>query len=408
MKILVYTAPVKGHLYPIMPILLELQRRGHELVVHTTASEVPRLRDLGLKAHPVDSAIEAIEVKDYTGKDPLESLTLGVQAMVVERGHLDGSELRTLIEQEHPDLLVVDVLAWGACAIAEVSGLPWAIIQHAPTPLPSPEVPPFGPGLRPMRGWWGRLRNRALMPLTLGVVERGMIPSLNTLRASFGAAPVQGARSLFNLAPLTLYLTSQDFDYPRSDWPDSFVFTGPLNWDPPMAAPAWIDGLTRPVALVTTSSMFQDDGELVRVALAGLASEDLDVVATMPAGVEAQDLPSNARLEEFVPHSFVLPKAVVAITHGGFGVTQKALSSGVPVVVIPFGRDQAEVGRRAEWRGLGVMLPRKRVTPESLREAVARARALTPNVRAFAERMKSEGGAVAAADRLEALARKMG
>lgn len=404
MKVLVYTAPIKGHLFPVVPIMLELHRRGHEVVVHTAPPQVPLLRELGLKAHEVDPAIEEIEVKDYTGKTPMDSLTLGTQAMV-ERGRLDGPEMRAAIEREQPDVLVVDCIAWGASAVTEVSGLPWASIQHSPTPFPSPEVPPFGPGLRPMAGRLGRLRNRVLMPLTLGVVERHLVPPLNELRHELGAPPVDGAATLFSQAPLTLYLTSREFDYPRDSWPSSFAFTGPLNWDPPTTPPPWLDELTRPVALVTTSSAFQDDGELVRVTLAGLAAEDLDVVATMPTGVEPQDVPANAHLEEFVPHSLVLPKAAVAITHGGFGATQKALSAGVPVVVVPFGRDQAEVGRRAEWRGLGVMLPRKKLTPQSIRRAVAQARTLAPNAQAFAATMRSEAGAGLAADRLEQLAK---
>lgn len=131
-----------------------------------------------------------------------------------------------------------------------------------------------------------------------------------------------------------------------------------------MAAPAWIDTLTRPVALVTTSSEFQDDSKLIQCALEGLAEEDLDVVGTMPAGVETYDLPDNARLARFLPHSKLLARSAVANTHGGFGATQRALAAGVLVVVVPFGRDQAEVGRSAQTSGAGVLLSAKRLTPD--------------------------------------------
>jgi UDP:flavonoid glycosyltransferase YjiC (YdhE family) len=33
MKILAYTSPSNGHLYPLIPTLLELRRRGHHIVV---------------------------------------------------------------------------------------------------------------------------------------------------------------------------------------------------------------------------------------------------------------------------------------------------------------------------------------------------------------------------------------
>ena len=44
-RLLAYTSPARGHLYPIVPILLELQRRGHEIGLRTLASQVePRAR----------------------------------------------------------------------------------------------------------------------------------------------------------------------------------------------------------------------------------------------------------------------------------------------------------------------------------------------------------------------------
>lgn len=402
MKVLVYTAPARGHLFPTVPVLLELQARGHTVVIRTLAAEVAGLRALGFTAHPVDPAIDALELADFKEHNPLASLKAGI-ANFVARGEVQLPEVQRAIEEEQPDILIVDVLCWGAAAVAEASGLPWAAIQHSPTPLPAPEVPPFGPGLRPMRGPLGRLRNRMVRPLTLGMLERAALPGTNALRAKAGATPLRDVVDMFTRPPLTLYVTSRALEYPRAQWPDSFVFTGPLGWDPAREAPPWLDGLTRPVALVTTSSEFQDDGALVRAALVGLAHEDLDVVATMPAGPERFDVPGNAHLAEFVPHSLLLPKAAVAVTHGGFGGTQKALAAGVPVVVVPFGRDQAEVGRRAEASGAGVMLSRRRLTPDRLRAAVRQAIALKPAAATLAARMAAEGGAPLAADRLEAL-----
>lgn len=403
MKVLVYTAPARGHLFPAVPILLELKRRGHEVVIRTIGVEVAGLRALGFKADAVDPAIDAIEMADFQEHNPLSSLKTGV-ANFIARGALQVPELRLAIEQERPDLLVVDTLCWGAAAVAEVSGLPWASIQHSPTPLPAPEVPPFGPGLRLMTGRLGRMRNRLLTPLTIGMLERAALPGANKLRATIGAAPLLSAVDMFLRPPLTLYLTAHALEYPRRAWPESYVFTGPLSWDPDVVPPTWLSELTRPVALVTTSSEFQDDGVLVRSALSALAGEELDVVATMPAGVEDYDVPPNAHLAEFVPHSLVLRKAVVAITHGGFGATQKALAAGVPVVVVPFGRDQAEVGRRVETAGAGVLLPRKRLSADRLRAAVHRAIALKPAAEELAAKMATEGGAPLAAERLEELA----
>jgi UDP:flavonoid glycosyltransferase YjiC (YdhE family) len=253
MKVLVYTAPARGHLFPTVPILLELQRRGHEVVIRTLAVEVAALRALGFKADPVDPAIDGIAILDYKEHNPLSSLKAGV-ANFIARGEIQVPEVQRAIEEEKPDLLLVDVLCWGAAAVAEASGLPWASIQHSPTPLPAPEVPPFGPGFKPVAGPLGRLRNRLLTPLTLGMLERVALPGTNELRAKAGARPLRDAVDMFTRPPLTIYLTSRALEYPRTEWPASFTFTGPLSWEPALATPPWLDGLSRPVALVTTSS----------------------------------------------------------------------------------------------------------------------------------------------------------
>src|SRR6185437_2256167 len=108
----------------------------------------------------------------------------------------------------------------------------------------------------------------------------------------------------------------------------------------------------------------------VRTALDALAHDDMVVVATMPSANLTGDVPANARVEQFIPHGPLLERAACAITHGGAGATQKALAAGVPVCVVPFGRDQLEVARRVEISEAGVRLPLKRLSARRLRDCV--------------------------------------
>ena len=178
-------------------------------------------------------------------------------------------------------------------------------------------------------------------------------------------------------APLTLSMTAEPFEYPRSDWPDSVVMVGPCTWEPPAPPPSWLEEMSEPIVLVTTSSEFQDDHRLVRVTLDCLADQSLRVVATLPGGDPAAlgtlEVPPNAHVERFLPHETLLRRAVCAVTHGGMGATQKALAPGVPVCAVPFGRDQFEVARRVEVAGAGCRLPAKHLTPERLRAKVREA-----------------------------------
>ena len=60
-------------------------------------------------------------------------------------------------------------------------------------PLQSHGVPPFGLGLAPLPGLLGRVRDAALRPIVMGVIEKAVLPLGNKIRASAGAPPVTSA-----------------------------------------------------------------------------------------------------------------------------------------------------------------------------------------------------------------------
>ena len=110
------------------------------------------------------------------------------------------------------------------------------------------------------------------------------------------------------------------------------------------------------------------------------------------------------RIERFLAHAPLLERAVCVVCHAGMGITQKALAQGVPVVAVPFGRDQPEVARRVEVAHAGVRLPARKLSGPTLRQAVEVAITLRPGAERIAAAFATAGGAVAAADELEEIA----
>jgi hypothetical protein len=94
--------------------------------------------------------------------------------------------------------------------------------------------------------------------------------------------------------------------------------------------------------------------------------------STHPGVPEGIAVPGNATVQKFVPHGIVLDRAVCAITHGGMGSAQKVLARGVPVCVVPHGRDQFEVARRVKVARCGTRLPTKKVNPRTIEVEGAR------------------------------------
>ncbi|MEO7399064.1 MAG: glycosyltransferase, partial [Ilumatobacteraceae bacterium] len=168
-RILAYTSPARGHLFPLTPILVELRRRGHDIALRTLESQVPLMRGLGFDAAPIDERIEAVDHDDWKGSNPRAALKLAVATFVARAEH-DAPDLRQAIVDERPDLVIVDINCWGALAAAEAWGGTWATFCPYPLPVSSLDAPPFGPGFPPARGPLGRLRDRIARPLFIGML----------------------------------------------------------------------------------------------------------------------------------------------------------------------------------------------------------------------------------------------
>jgi UDP:flavonoid glycosyltransferase YjiC (YdhE family) len=400
-RILIYTSPGTGHVFPPVPTALELVARGHEVVVRTGAAGVPALQGAGLAASAVDPRIEAIEVDDWRASNPL-SATRRLFAAFARRAELELPDMRAAIAAEAPDLLWIDVNCIAASAAAEAAGLPWAHYLPYPHPVPAAGVPAYGPGLPPLAGPLGRLRDGALNAVNRAAF-RSIIPPFNQLRRGLGLAPFARGEDYYLSAPLLIQFSAEPFEYHR-EWPANVRLVGPGLWDPPAAEPDWLAAEERPLVLLSASTEFQDDGALIETGLAALATEPYAVVATTAAHDPARfEVPANARVERFLPHSPILRRASVVVCHGGMGTTQKALAAGVPVCVVPFLRDQFEIACRVTVAGAGSSLRARRLRPDRLRAAVATALARRAGAERVAEAFRAAGGPGRAATELERL-----
>ncbi|BBY65214.1 glycosyltransferase [Mycolicibacterium helvum] len=400
--ILAYSSPALGHVYPLAALLVELARRGHQVHVRTMAGQVGAMRAAGLHAAAVDARIEAIDGQDWLARNALSVLKRSTDVLC-RRAEIEVGDYRGAVEQVQPDAVIVDANCWGAISAADVGGVPWSVFSPFTPYLHSRHAPPFGPGLRPLPGILGGIRDMTMRPIVGHLFDRPIRPRINEIRTRLHAPPVDSADGLMRRAPLLLAVGGEPFEYPHPDWPDTVHFIGACVFEQNRPAmPQWLADVDRPIVLVGTSSIAQADGRLGHIALQALADQPVHVVATFPAGIPA-GLPrtANSTVCRFVSHDSVLERAICVVTHGGMGTTVKALDRGVPVCVVPFGRDQAEVARRVQMSGCGTRLPPKRLTPRRLRGAVQRATTMVEGAQRVAEGFAATGGLERGADLIE-------
>jgi MGT family glycosyltransferase len=394
-RILAYSSPATGHVFPLIPGLLALRARGHDVRLLSPVGHVEQLRAAGLDAEALDPRIAAVEVSDYEADEGGERLHKGLHDLLA-RGGYERADLERAIASFEPDVLIVDTNAYGGAIAAEASGLPWALSCPSLIPFPGKGIPPYGLGLAPMRGPLGRVRDKLLFQVVLRQYTKAMLPRLNALRAEAGLRELSSPLEQMYRPDRLLALTGAPLEYPRVDTPDHVRFVGAQSWDPPAETPAWLLEEGDPWVLVTCSTEYQGDEQLAAAAIEGLRDEPVRVVVTLADAHGVGSLPdaANARIERFVPHAPLLERAAAVVCHGGMGIVQKSVAAGVPIVAVPFGRDQPEVGRRIAESGAGVLVKKKDLSAARIKSAVREALTMRPVA-------ASPGGPSAFADAVE-------
>jgi MGT family glycosyltransferase len=417
--------PYPGHIHPNVAIAHALVSRGHEAAFYTGGSVAASLRSEGFRCFPFRHVDEA----------HVEKIVLELDAMSLEwwngsrrkallRDWLLGTiepqlqDLTAILAEWRPDVLVCDPAMWGPLLVLqEKARIPLAVMSYvAACMLPGPDGPIVGLPLPRTRGPVSRIGRRVLRSVA-HVIGADVRRTAEAIRARHGLPPTRTTVTAFaGQMPLYIVPSTPAYDRHRRDLPPSVRYVGPCQWDKPDSAPAapWLKELPRdrPVVYVTEGTMHSKPPLLLRAAIQGLSSFGATVIVTTgkhrdPNGIGLGPLPTNVRVERFVPHSDLLPLTDVVVTTGGTGTVLAALAAGVPLVVVPTAWDQPENAWRIAEAGAGIRLAPSRCTPDAIRAAVERVlgdASFRQNACRLAAEFAGYGGAAQAADLIEGLA----
>jgi MGT family glycosyltransferase len=408
MKIVIATTPAPGHVNPMLGIARILQAEGHEVVAFTGSAFKDRIESSGSGFRPIAPSADQDLVDPFSKYPELKTLPPGLELLrvVIERLFIDTipaqhEGLQQVLRQVRPDVVMGDDCFLGLLPmlLGPRSKRPPIVcfgtsILHWPREDGAPEFL----GLPPPVTLAERSKYAAIAEEHDNVVNQPLARRLNHWFAIMGLARLSTPpfETQVKRADAYLQLTVPSFEFPRI-LPGSIRFVGTLPIIPNQAPlPPWADELdgTRKVVLVTQGTVANHDFNLlVGPTLAALANEpDLLVIVTAGGGpVEAipGPIPANARLASYLPFEWILPKADVFVTNGGYGSVNQAMSYGVPLVSAGLTEDKADVNARVGWSGVGIDLKTNTPTPQMLRDAVRRVLD-TPSYRARASLMAKE------------------
>lgn len=273
--------------------------------------------------------------------------------------------MREEIERVPTEALLGDSALFGSAVAVEAAGIPYALLSPTISLRPLPGVPPITSRLTAPVTTRDRVRVAEATKQYIALMNR-WLPMLNEARASQDLAPVDSILEIFDRADRFLIAMSAAFDFAADYLPENVRYIGPLldrsAWAKPWNS-SWLTGPrvepSRLRVLVSFSTTNQNQADALQRTARAVAQAGLEGVATLGPEVNAAALraPPNVTLLDSAPHDAVMPCVSMVVTHGGHGTVSRALSHGLPLLVMPMGRDQNDIALRVKAQGVGLVLP---------------------------------------------------
>lgn len=370
---------------PTVSVARALIARGHDVAWVAHPQRVAPLLPDGAELLPLgDELPEEERARIERGKAlrGLASIQFLWEDVLVPLGRSMLPGVEDAIARWRPDVLVVDQQALAGALAARRLGIAWATTCTTPS--------------------WGVVDELTGLPK----VKEWIDAQVAQLERDAGLSPVATP----DLSPqLVVIFSTEALVDPDRDWPAHYRFVGPSIQDRPDDTPfPWeaLGPLPRVfVSLGTVSA--HGGGTFYRAAVDALRNVEVQVIVAAPPAL-VPDPPPTFVVRERVPQLALLQRMDAVVCHAGHNTVCEALANGLPLVVAPIRDDQPVVAGQVVRAGAGIRVRYGRISPASLREAVARV-LNEAHFRAAAERVRASfeaaGGAEAAADALIGVAR---
>jgi UDP:flavonoid glycosyltransferase YjiC (YdhE family) len=346
-----------GNLPPQLKVARTLRARGVEILVIGHEGVRERVEAQGFPFEPFTG------VRPFS---PVEQRSLPVMMADIAKVSGDRGIGRCVSEaarRHGVDAVVVDMVFVAGIAEVLESGVPTVVFVHC---------------------FYRAIQDMAAGPLGMSLRLKGITP----LGAENRALHIVSAR--------------RDLDPVRGAPPVRHVG---VVWQgmPSPAVPAAI-----PRILVSLSTCaFAGQRRMLQNILDAVEPLPVEAIVTVGPAIDASGLrvPANATMHSWLDHDEVLSTASMVVGHGGHSTAMRALSFGVPMVVMPANPliDQKGVGSALERAGAGILLSKHARTQRisGAIETVLHDEAYRRAAATLGERIRARDGAEVAADAIE-------
>lgn len=407
-----------GDLYPYVAVGKELRTRGHRVSIATSEVHRPTIEKHGLGFIHVRPDMEELLLEEPNlmrkVMDEKKGSEYVLRHLIMPRVRASYEDL--LPSAEDIDLLITHPLTFGAILIARKKNIPWISTVLSPASMWSSHDPPYMPVVKWIP-WFRQTFGVGPTSFMMNRIKRHLQPwaePYRLLQAELGLE-VDPRNPFFEgqFAPRkNLALFSAIFAPAQPDWAPNTVATGfPFlseSQSPEIAAKVtqFLQQGAPPIVFTLGSSAIWDSGDFyitsVNAALQ-LKTRAILLTGDVPEQRLPNPIPDNVLLLDYLPHSFIFPRAAAIVHQGGIGTTARALHSGRPQLVMPYSHDQFDNAHRVKKLGVGTKIFRQSYTADNCSRSLHSILAPGPvaGAKRIAQRLAAEDGAATAATEIE-------
>lgn len=365
-RIVLATIGTLGDLHPFIALGLELQQRGHSVVIASHGGYGDRVTPLGLE-------FKAMRPDDSRMKDPVEMAKVMDINSGTERVMTDlAAEVRDSYEDllaiaHNADLIIAGEVVFAAPIVAEVLGIPWSRVALSPISFMSTHDFPLLPNV-PWTYGIGQLgpAGGGLLKELVKLISYPWMKPVHQLRKELGLSfkPFPMFNDKFS-ERLTLALFSPCLAQSQPDWPkntaqSSFVFYDGAETALSPELDAFLQVGEAPIIFTLGSAAVMLPGRFYDESIAAAKQLGKRAVLLIGRNHPPAGLTEDIIAVDYAPYSQVFSRACAVVHQGGIGTTAQGLRAGVPTVVIPYSHDQPDNAKRLEQLGTSLTIGRDR------------------------------------------------
>ena len=392
-KVVFFNIPAYGHINPTLPVVQELVRRGATVIYYALEEFRQNIESAGASFRAYDELSKTVTF-DFSAANRKSPSLADICRVMIEFCDKSLPFLLRATREDKPDYILHDFTCiWGKY-VSEILSLP-AITTIPQFPVNMKRRPAPYPGM---------LADSARMVATGIPVLIQFQKTARRISQTYSVTKPGLFDMLANHEDLNIVFTSRYFQPHAEDFDDRFVFVGPSiaerNETPDFS---WDFGEGPLVYISLGTTIFSAQQEFYRQCFEAFGGQAQRVIVSVGTSTDIRSLgeiPQNFLVRNHVPQLEVLKRAAAFVTHGGMNSVSEGLWYGVPLVVIPQGSDQFFVAQRVAELKAGIVLDRRRITPEVLRQAVEQAisdASIRANAKVIGESFREAGGFVRAA-----------